>query len=249
MPLHDWTRVDAGIFHHFHLLWIAELSRALNGGLLPDGFYALGEQVTSGGNPDVLALHEPGTNGTASGAGYPGAGGTALLTAPPGTRLTARAEQSIYTARQRQIAIRHTSGDRVVALIELVSAGNKASEYPWQSFLDKMLGALHRGIHLLILGVYPPTPRDPDGVHGAIWGQLTGEEYHPPADADRTLAAYAAGSVEMAHVEPVAVGATLRDMPLFLTPDGYVFVPLEATYQLAYEGVPQRYRRLLEAAG
>jgi hypothetical protein len=30
MPIHDWTRVDAGIFHHFHQSWIPEISRALN---------------------------------------------------------------------------------------------------------------------------------------------------------------------------------------------------------------------------
>ncbi len=35
MPLHDWTRVDAGIFHDFHQAWNAQLRGALNGGLLP----------------------------------------------------------------------------------------------------------------------------------------------------------------------------------------------------------------------
>lgn len=36
MPIHDWTRADAGIFHALHLKWIAELDKSLNGGLLPD---------------------------------------------------------------------------------------------------------------------------------------------------------------------------------------------------------------------
>ncbi len=35
MPFHDWTRVEPGIFHDFHLAWIGELRRALNSGLLP----------------------------------------------------------------------------------------------------------------------------------------------------------------------------------------------------------------------
>ena len=35
MPIHDWTRVDAGIFHAFHLSWIAEIARVLNRGQLP----------------------------------------------------------------------------------------------------------------------------------------------------------------------------------------------------------------------
>ena len=41
MPVHDWNRVTAGTFHDFHLAWIAELRRALNGGLLPQGYYAV----------------------------------------------------------------------------------------------------------------------------------------------------------------------------------------------------------------
>ena len=35
MPIHDWTRVTAGTWHDFHLVWIAELRNVLNGGLLP----------------------------------------------------------------------------------------------------------------------------------------------------------------------------------------------------------------------
>ena len=64
-------------------------------------------------------------------------------------------------------------------------------------------------------------------THGTVWGELTGEDYAPPVEfADRTLAAYSAGAVKTAYVEPVAVGQMLRDMPLFLTPDeGYIEVP------------------------
>ncbi len=41
MPIHDWTRVEAGIFHHFHHGWIEEIARALNRGLLPADYYAM----------------------------------------------------------------------------------------------------------------------------------------------------------------------------------------------------------------
>src|SRR5579872_4893945 len=27
MPVHDWTRVEAGIFHAFHVAWVPELQR------------------------------------------------------------------------------------------------------------------------------------------------------------------------------------------------------------------------------
>src|SRR6266852_5467144 len=59
MPIHDWTRVDAGIFHHFHHEWISEISRALNRALADTGYYALAEQIAGGVGPDVLTLQRP----------------------------------------------------------------------------------------------------------------------------------------------------------------------------------------------
>ena len=59
MPIHDWTRVDAGLFHAFHQFWIATLSRALNTGVLPADYYALPEQSIQGLIPDVLTLRSP----------------------------------------------------------------------------------------------------------------------------------------------------------------------------------------------
>ena len=53
MPVHAWTRVTAGTFHDFHNAWITELRNALNGGVLPAGYYALGEQHTGDVSSDV----------------------------------------------------------------------------------------------------------------------------------------------------------------------------------------------------
>ncbi len=78
MPIHDWARVDAGIFHHFHHRWISAVSDALNGGLLPPDYYALAEQIAGGLGPDVITLQQP-TNG-APPAPEP-QGGIALATA------------------------------------------------------------------------------------------------------------------------------------------------------------------------
>ncbi len=56
MPIHDWTRVRANRFHHFHQSWTANLAAALNSGRLPPGFVALAEQITGGPESDVVAL-------------------------------------------------------------------------------------------------------------------------------------------------------------------------------------------------
>ena len=56
MPMHNWTRVEAGIFHAFHHRWITSISDMLNTGMLPQEYYALPEQQAAGFGPDVLTL-------------------------------------------------------------------------------------------------------------------------------------------------------------------------------------------------
>lgn len=46
MPIHDWTRVKAGIFHDFRHSWIEQIQRALNSEILSPEYDALAEQQT-----------------------------------------------------------------------------------------------------------------------------------------------------------------------------------------------------------
>jgi hypothetical protein len=250
MPIHDWTRVTAGIFHHFHQRWIGEISDALNDGRLPPDFYALAEQVAGDFGPDVLALQidAPDAGTTSGEPSLNGDQGTMTITAsPPRVHYTAQTEMDQYALKQSTLIVRHTSGDRIIALIEIVSPGNKSSRYGLRSFIEKAAAALYRGYHLLLLDLQPPTPRDPQGIHGALWEEIADASYRAPANKPLTLAAYDAGPPKTAYVEPVAVGDPLPDMPLFLASERYVPVPLEATYQAAWRSVPQRWRRVLEA--
>ncbi len=56
MPLHDWSRIPAGLFHDFHQTWSIQIKPALNAGILPKGFSALVEQRSGPGESDVLAI-------------------------------------------------------------------------------------------------------------------------------------------------------------------------------------------------
>jgi hypothetical protein len=112
--------------------------------------------------------------------------------------------------------------------------------------VEKAVEALYRGYHLLIVDLFPPTPRDPDGLHAAIWGEFGDDPFVLPGNEPLTLAAYSAGPRKRAYVESTAVGRDLMEMPLFLEPEVYVDVPLDATYRAAYRGVPQKWKRVLE---
>jgi hypothetical protein len=146
------------------------------------------------------------------------------------------------------VTVRHVSGDRIVAVAEIVSPGNKSTRHAIEQFVKKAADFLDRRVHLLILDLQAPGRFDPSGVHGAIWDYIAGEAYSAPDEKPLTLASYESGLTFRAYVEPVAVADALPRMPLFLEPGGCVLVPLEATYQTAWEGVPRRWKSVLERA-
>ena len=154
-------------------------------------------------------------------------------------------ETAGYARKANRITIRHPDGD-VVAILEIVSPGNKDSRHALDAFVRKAVEFLEAGVHLLIVDLFPPARRDPQGIHKAIWDRLRDEPFALPADKPLTVAAYAVGTETVAYVEPVAVGDPLPDMPIFLTANRYVPFPLEATYQTAWEQFPAPLRQPLE---
>ena len=243
MPVHDWTTVDAGIFHHFHNNWTTHLSDALNGGLLPRGFYAMTEQHATMMIADILTLQV----GDQTRAAPRDSGGVAVAEPPP--RVSRKMElqpSAAYRRARRTITIRHTSGHRVVAMLEIVSPGNKDRQASVEQFVKKAVEAVDAGIHLLVVDLHPPGLHDPNGMHGAIWSGLGSDDFEAPPDQPLTLAAYEACKLPRAWVESIAVGDSLPDMPLFLDIGRHVSVPLERTYQEAYRGVPEFWRDVIE---
>ncbi len=201
MPMHDWTRVPAGIFHAFHLTWVAGIVRGLSAALPPD-YYALPERA-AGSGPDVpTPPHEP----------------------PHGDRAS-ESEDEFILRKKSVVAVRHVSGDRIVAMIEIVSPGNKDSAHGFKAFIDKAAELLGRGVHLLLVDPFPPGPRDPGGVHAAV------------AAALGDVNAY-----RLTAPAPIAVGSAVPDMPVFLEPDVYIDVPLAAAYDAACTIFPRRWR-------
>jgi hypothetical protein len=222
MPIHDWTRVDAGLFHDFHQGWTVALRNALNAGILPPDYFALVEQRTPGPIPDVLTLElAPRTLGSSHTNG-----GLAVATAPPRTRLVRRSDAEVYASKANRLTIRHRHG-HIVAVVEIVSPGNKGSQAEFRAFIEKSAEFVKRGVHLLVIDLFPPSKRDPLGIHKALWDQFEEEDLELPTDKPLTLASYDAGPTRVAYVEFVAPGDPLPDMPLFLQPEDFWKRPID----------------------
>jgi hypothetical protein len=240
MPIHDWTRVDAGLFHAFHQRWISALCDELNTGGLPSEYFALPEQSVGGPIPDVLTLRLSSAGDEPSSL----APGVAVAVAPPRTRHVRRNEVDNYARKADRITVRHRHG-QVVAVVEIVSPGNKGSRNEMRAFVEKTADLMRQNIHLLVIDLFPPGPRDPQGIHKVLWDEFLEEDFALPDDKPLTLAAYDAGPPRVAYVEPVAVGDVLPAMPLFLKPEFYVPAPLEATYQATWKVFPAPLKGLL----
>lgn len=232
MPVHDWTRISPGGFHTFHQDWTIELYRALNRGLLPAGYAAFTDLKVETYEPDVVAI---GTGGPP-----PPAGGVGVADAPPRARQIIRAEteSAAYARKANRISVRHEFGT-VVAIIEVVSPGNKDTRHAARSFVRKAVDFLRLGVHFLMVDLFPPTPRDPDGLHRLIWNELATTPFEPRAvDKPLTVASFDAWDGLTAYIDPLAVGDPLPDAPLFIAPGRHVNVPLERTYQASWAEMP-----------
>src|SRR4051812_33191664 len=121
MPMHDWTRVKAGTYHNFHVLWMGTITNRLNAGLLPPDYFAMTEQIVGRPETDVVTLQTKSRPTPAQVNGH------AVATTPrPKTRivlpLPSAAER--YARKANRVVIHHELGE-VVAVVEIASPVNK----------------------------------------------------------------------------------------------------------------------------
>jgi hypothetical protein len=237
MPLHDWSKMPSGLFHHFHQHWTILIGQELNRGRLPKGLSALVEQRAGAREADILTIEGRGRVPKSYGEG----GASTLTEDRPKSSMTFRSENQHYAGRANRIVVRHHLG-QIVAVIEVVSPGNKDSRGAIREFVDKAVEFLRAGVHLSIVDPFPPTARDPAGIHKLIWDEITDEPFKFPGGKDRLTIAYEAGADFMAFVEPVGVGDVLPNLPVFVAEGEHVPAPLESTYMAAFEACPEAMR-------
>ncbi len=258
MAIHPWSRVDDGVFHHFHIRWLGNLGSVLNEGLLPRPYYAIAEPILGEAEPDVMALQAKTTMPEKETGPYlppkllrSDSPQGAVALAPSEVRLDEFLPDP-YMRKTRWIVIKNAwQGDAVVAVIELVFRGNKTSRTRVEQCLRRTVGLLDRGIHVVILDLHAPTNLVPRGFHVMIAEDLGHEASQPPADRPLSAVTYQVLETGMlrALIVPLKVGDSLPEMLVFLTPQDFIRLPLEDTYRDAFRSVPWKFREVLEGVG
>ena len=152
-----------------------------------------------------------------------------------------------YAKRADRVVIRHGRG-KVVAIIEIMSPGNKESRNAIRTFVEKAADILNQGVNLLVVDLFPPTPRDPYGIHKAIWDEFADEPFEVPPDKPLIVASYSSGDFPTAYVDSVGLGDPLPSAPIFLSETRYIPAPLEATYMRAWAVFPALLKELMGPA-
>ncbi len=149
---------------------------------------------------------------------------------------------------RRPLVIRHCGDDRIVARFEIASpAKNRKSKWV-EDFVDAVVIAMSQHVHVSFVDMLPRTTRG--GLHSVIWQSFeenVGDVFQP--EKPLIVAAYQVTQSIEAFVRPFAVGDLLPSVPLFLDAERFIELPLDATYQSAYRGVPKRWRDVIEASG
>jgi hypothetical protein len=247
MPMHDWSKVEPSKYHAMHYEWISQILKLLNSGLLPEEFYALPETRFGKREGDAVTLQIDEINEELWDQRVEKQQIQSAAILAPRTSTVSLKDHEHYGRKTNRIAIRNER-ERIVAVIELVSSGNKSSRAEIKKFITKAHKLLEKDIHLLVIDPFPPTKRDPDGLHPLIWEDCTSEAFHLPLNKKLSAAAY--DSEEMtAYVEPFAVGDELPTMPLFLASPYYINLPLETAYMRSWNELPTALQKIVLAAG
>ena len=101
-------------------------------------------------------------------------------------------------------------------------------------------------IRKLVVDLFPPTPRDPLGIHKAIWDEFGEEPFEAPPGKSLTVASYVGGDLPTAYVESVGLGDPLPSSPIFLSETRYIPAPLVATYMRAWAAFPALLKEIID---
>ncbi len=236
MPLLDHRHLPPGVrlpWEGFHAMWAPWITHELNTRLLPTRFCA--EPLTQAGSSveaDVSTFEE---EATAVEDGNGNGGVATAVWAPPKPPLVvavAFGNLDIHEVRVYD----EENARTLVAVVELISPGNKDRPSAREAFTTKCAAYLQQRVSVLIVDLISERHAN---LHEQLAGRLDlADEVVGAVTSDLYAVAYrTAGKGKRMRLEvwpaALAIGAPLPTLPLWLAPDLAVPLDLEATYVAA----------------
>ena len=204
----DWGRVGPRVFDGFRTGFVCRLMGALNTGLLDPPLYARLRRPPVPPEPDAAVFGED-----------------------PSYDAHTHAVALAVTADQIEV-VDAGAGHRPVAGIVVASPGNKFDAAGVGRFVGSLIDRIEDEPGLVLIDLFPPERVDSRTLHGELMRRI-GIPFDPPPDKPLCAVGYRSGPVKRAYAEPFAVGDPLPTVPLFLTPDRLVHLPLGPSYAAA----------------
>lgn len=224
MPLHDWSKLPE--WDGVHKLWIVGLYHDIKA-KLPPGYragMATVPSLTVGGpptNPDVSIQRSPLPEGVS----------TESQSASDG--LAFEPEVSLLSLDSSTI-LQVFRGSNLVAVLEIISPGNKDREGIRKTTVDRYVGYLALGVHFAFVDVHAQPYKF--SIADAIARDLEFPQSALPAPhaaSYRVMSGPDRGRSLAIHRAPLAIGNPLPTIPLSISQVQHVAVDLERTYSEA----------------
>src|SRR5262249_7881811 len=117
MPIRDWTRGGARIFHAFHLSWSCPISAPFNPRVLPSGYYSLVEERRVAFGFELPDIGRTGEGDDVRDAGPRSERREKMSWAPrpdpPETQFVAESEWEHYRRKHKTVTIRREDDHEV----------------------------------------------------------------------------------------------------------------------------------------
>lgn len=229
MNVHDWSQVDLWIYHDFHQSWIVHLDSLLNAEILPEKYYALIEPSAAGFHHKVL------TN----------ADFTHIDILSQVMRSGPNPEVGEVWSPNR-VGIYNSKDDSTVSWIELVAPDVTSSEWGFTMLFQRSVAAIAHGCSLILINLHPPSDYNPQGIHAGLFKTGTLSETqgrplevfsHPPNRSFKP---------DKSVLERFQSGSPISTVPIFLPRKKQVEAPLDAAYELAWNGLAAQLKKRID---
>lgn len=233
MPLFDHFHPPLYPHHHwesFHSNWATRIADGIAAVLPPE--FQVEEHTHAGPGFEIdVATYEGVTSPGDSGAAGPALATRAYAPPAPDAAMPAAFPDTFEVRIFNTIA-----GLTLVAVIELISPGNKDRPAERRAFAAKCASYLAQGISLIVVDVV--TNRHANLHNDVMRLMEAAPELDLPAEVDLYAVAYRPvrrGEKDEIDLwrRPLALGASLPTLPLRLTGDLFIAVDFEAAYQEA----------------